>query len=248
MGEEGAKQEAEYKIPVTPQAFMQFTQSSFTDINKQLREFMEAFDSFQVAEKRRMQIATMDEPVGIEVGVDAEQQVVDIGEGPITKLILEQLNVVTDEIDAARRRLSGAATAGGSGAIKKTWVFKAGKKSGDDVMFWDRTITVDEKCFSWTSQRLGTKGNTRKLCFKHPSSGARNCKATFGRPGHAYIEHAKREITVEHLYEGYGIERTLRLKNMRNIRNFDEDGNIQHTLPISDLWAFIMAQCEKRND
>lgn len=105
IAEQEAKQEADDKFPVTPQAFMQFTQTSFTDINKQLRQYMEAFDSFQAAEKRRMQIATMDEPVGIEVGVDAEQQVVDIGEGPIIKLILEQLDVVTDEIEAMRRRL-----------------------------------------------------------------------------------------------------------------------------------------------
>lgn len=98
-------EEADDEFPVTPQAFMEFTESSFTDIHQQLRSYMDAFDSFQVSQKRRMEIATMDDVVGFEIGVDAEQQVINLGEGPIIKLVLEQLDVVTDEIEAARRRL-----------------------------------------------------------------------------------------------------------------------------------------------
>lgn len=113
-------------------------------------------------------------------------------------------------------------------------------------MFLDRLITVDEKCFSWASQRSGSKGTTRKLCFASArASDARNCEVTFG---HVHIADTKREITVKNLYEGYSrIEKTLRLKNIRNIRNI-RNSESQTTKTNRELWRFIKAQCEKRED
>lgn len=232
-GKGAAKQEADDEFPVTPQAFMEFTQSSFTDIHQQLRSYMEAFDSFQVAEKRRMEIATMDDVVGFEVGVDAEQQVVHygLGEGPIIKLILEQLDVVTDEIEAVRRRLPG--DAGG-------YTFDANKKTGKFESFRKRHFTVNIEGFTWQSKELG-KSRQRKLYFASESGGR-----------HCGFLHEDDVLTLRGLFEdagkglGQGKQRdvkTLRLKNIANIKLASNGEKLQES---ERFFKFIANLCEAR--